>query len=149
MKNLIKIRPHHLLCIPRFYGGGYSKEFGKNLKKICFDIRKNPNLKIIISKECDDICKKCPYKKDEVCKKTPKLNYWILRQDEKVLKKLKIKDNSIHVVLEVFNLSINKVTSKNIKEICKGCVFLKNCIKVGINNSFKKELNRLRMKNIR
>ena len=142
MKRIIKIRPHHLLCIPRFYGGGYNKEFGKNLKKICFDIRNNPNVKIKVSKECDDICKKCPYKKDNICKKTPKLNYWILRQDNKVLKKLNIKDNSIHNAKDVFNFSIDNVTSQNIKDICKGCVFLKNCIKIGINDSFKKDLNK-------
>jgi len=142
MTKIIQIRPHHLLCIPRFYGGGYSKEFGENLKKICFDIRKNPNLKIRVLKKCDDLCEKCPYKKDNICKKTPKLNHWILRQDDKVLKKLKLKDNSIHKARDIFNLSIDSVTSQNIKDICKGCVFLKNCIKVGINNSFKKDLNK-------
>ncbi len=142
MKEIIQIRPHHLLCIPRFYGGGYNKEFGKNLKKICFDIRKNPHLKIKVLKECDDICINCPYKRDDICKKTPKLNYWILRQDDKVLKKLKIKNNSIHKARDIFNFSINKVTSQDIKDICKGCVFLKSCIKVGINNSFKKDLNK-------
>ena len=142
MTRIIKIRPHHLLCIPRFYSGGYNKEFGENLKNICFEIRKHPNLKIKLSKGCDDICKKCPYKKDNICKKTPELNYWILRQDDKVLKKLKIKDNSVYKAKDIFNFSMDNVTSQNIKDICKGCVFLKNCIKVGINNSFKNDLNK-------
>jgi|SRR3989344_1611815 len=142
MIKIVKIRPHHLLCIPRFYGGGYNKEFGKNLKKICFKIRKNPNLKINVLKACDDICKSCSYKKDNICKKTPKLNYWILRQDDGVLEKLKIKDNSILMAKDIFNLSIDNITSQNIKDICKGCVFLKNCVKVGVNNSFKRDLNK-------
>ena len=79
---------------------------------------------------------------NNLCKKTLKLNHWILRQDDKVLKKLKLKDNSFHKAKDIFNLSIGNVTSQNIKDICKGCVFLKNCIKVGINNSFKKDLNK-------
>lgn len=142
MVKMIKIRAHHLLCIPRFYGGGYNKVFGENLKRICFKIRKNPNIKIKVIKECDDICAKCPYKKDNICKKTPKLNKWIIIKDKKVLKKLKIKENSIHKAKDIFNLSMEKVNNKNIKNICKGCAFLKNCIKVGINKSFKKDLNK-------
>ena len=141
MKEIIKLRPHHLLCIPRFYGGGYNKEFGKNLKRICFFIIKNPNITIKVSKECDDICKKCPHKRDNICKKTPKLNYWILRQDTKVLNKLKLEDNSTHKAKNIFNLSIDNINSKDVKDICGGCVFLNNCIKVGINNSFKKDLD--------
>ncbi|MCK4496696.1 MAG: DUF1284 domain-containing protein [Candidatus Aenigmarchaeota archaeon] len=142
INNMLKIRAHHLLCIPRFYSGGYNKVFGKNLKRICFKIRKNPNIKIKIIKKCDDICNKCPHKKDNICKKTPKLNYWILAQDNKVLKKLKLKENSVHNAKDVFNLSIDKVNSENIRSICKGCVFLENCMHIGINNSFKKDLNK-------
>ncbi len=137
-----EIRAHHLLCIPRFYGGGYDKEFGENLKKICFEIRKNPDMKIKVTNKCDDICAQCPYKKDGICKKTPKFNYWILKHDSRTLKKLKLKEDSIHKAKDVFNLSMDKVNNSNIMEVCKGCVFLKNCIKVGINNSFKKEINR-------
>lgn len=142
MKKPMKIRAHHLLCIPRFYGGGYTKEFGSNLKEICMKIRHNPaaNIKVII--ECDDICEKCLYKKDDVCKKTPKLNEWILRKDTAVLDKLKIKQNSIHKAKDLFNYAMNTVASKNVAEICKGCVFLRNCLKVGINNAFRKELNK-------
>jgi hypothetical protein len=137
-----EIRAHHLLCIPRFYGGGYDKRFGENLKRICFEIRKNPDMKVKIIKRCDDICDKCPYKKDDICKKTPNLNYWILKQDGKVIKKLKLKENSIHKAKDIFNLSMNKVGNKGIKKICQKCVFLENCLKVGINNSFKKDINK-------
>ena len=138
----LRIRAHHLLCIPRFYGGGYNKIFGKNLKGICLEIRKNPDTKIKAVKKCDDICGKCPYKEDDICKKTPKLNDWILALDNKVFKKFKLKENSVHKAKDIFNLSMDKIDSKNIKDICKGCVFLENCIKVVINNSFKKELNK-------
>lgn len=138
----MKIRAHHLLCIPRFYSGGYNKTYAENLKKICFYIRKHPNTKIKVIKKCDDICAKCPYKKGGICKRLPKLNKLILLQDEKVLKKLKIKENSIHKAKNIFNLSIKNVNSKNIKNLCKRCTFLENCIKVGINNSFKKDLDK-------
>ncbi|MBD3303643.1 DUF1284 domain-containing protein [Candidatus Woesearchaeota archaeon] len=137
----MEIRAHHLLCIPRFYGGGYTTEFGLNLKKICMQIRQHPNTSVKVIRECDTICEKCPYKRDGVCKKTPKLNKWILRQDDAVFNKLKIKPNSVHKAKDIFNHSMNTINSDNLSEICKGCVFLRNCIKVGVNNSFRKNLN--------
>lgn len=142
MKTQLNIRAHHLLCIPRFYSGGYNKEFGKNLKEVCFYIRENPDSKIKVLKTCDDVCDKCPYKKDNICKKTPKLNYWIIAQDNKVLKRLRLKNNSVHKAKDVFNISMEKINSDDVKSICMGCIFLDNCIKVGINNSFRKDLNK-------
>ena len=50
MEDIIKIRAHHLLCIPRFYRGGYDEKFARNIKEICQGIRKNPkiNIKIVV-----------------------------------------------------------------------------------------------------
>lgn len=145
---MIKIRAHHLLCLPRFYRGGYNKVFEENLKGVCSKIRKDPNIKIKVIKECDDVCAKCHYMKENICKKTPKLNNWILSKDEKVLEKLNIKENSIHKARDIFNLSMKKVNNQNIRDVCKGCAILRNCIKVGINGSFKKDLN-LKTKSIK
>ena len=105
-------------------------------------IRKKPNLKIKVTSECDAVCEKCPYKKDGICKKTPKLNEWILRQDYKIFSKLKVKKGSVYEAMDIFNRSIENFTSENLREICKWCVFLRNCLKVGINKSFKKDLNK-------
>ncbi|MBU1988422.1 MAG: DUF1284 domain-containing protein, partial [Nanoarchaeota archaeon] len=58
----IKIRAHHLLCIPRFYSGGYNKTFSDNMKNIVMQIRKNPDVKIkVISGKSDVLCDKCPH----------------------------------------------------------------------------------------
>ncbi len=134
---MIRIRPHHLLCIPRFYRGGYAAEGFKKVSKI---LRKNSNIKIRIVKECDDVCNKCN-NYDNVCKKRQGINKEILIQDGLVLKKLNLKDKSIHKVKDVFNLSINTITKKNLKSICEGCEFLSGCLKWGVNKSFLKDIN--------
>jgi len=140
---MIKIRAHHLLCIPRFYHSGYNKKFADNMKKICMQIRKKPNTKIkIIIGESDDLCKKCPYLYNKGCVQSLKISKWVITQDKKVLKYLKLKENSIHKAKEIFNLSIQKVNPKTIRKVCKNCIFLDNCIKVGINKSFQKDLNK-------
>ena len=142
LRNMRNIRAHHLLCIPRFYGGGYNRSFGRNLKKICFEIRKEPDIKIRVVRECDDICRKCPHKKGGICRKTPELNRWILAQDNKVLEKLKLKENSVHGARDIFNLSMSRTGPDNTGSICNSCVFLENCIHVGINNSFRRDLTK-------
>ena len=138
----IKIRAHHLLCIPRFYSGGYNKEFAANMKKICLQIRKNPEMKIKILKECDDICKKCPYRYKNQCIQSPKIGKWVVSLDKKMIKYLKLKPNKFCTARDIFNLSIKKINPKTIRKVCKGCIFLKNCIKVRINKSFQKEINK-------
>jgi hypothetical protein len=53
-----------------------------------------------------------------------------------------IKENKIYIAKDIFNLSIDKIGSKDVKKICKGCIFLKNCTQVGINKSFIREINK-------
>jgi len=139
----IKIRAHHLLCIPRFYRGGYDEKFANNMKDVVQSIRKNPNqkVKIAIGKN-DDLCNSCPYWYKDKCVQSKKIGKWVVSQDKKVAKYLNLKPNSIHKAKDVFNLSMDKVNPKTIKSVCKDCIFLENCIKVGINNSFKKDLNK-------
>ena len=143
MENTIQIKAHHLGCIPRFYRGGYDKNFAENMKNICATIRKNPNIKIkIFVGKLDDLCKKCPYKYKNRCIQSEKIGKWVVAQDKKVAKFLKLKPNSIHTAKEVFNLAMDKINGNTIKSVCKDCIFLDNCIKVGINNSFRKDLNK-------
>jgi hypothetical protein len=141
MKKQINIRAHHILCIPRFYRGGYNKNFADNMKKICKTIRNNPDtrIKILVGK-LDDICIKCPYKDKNRCSQSDEIGKWVILQDKKVAKYLKLRPNSIYKSRELFNLSMSKLNQKTIKSVCKNCIFLDNCIKVGMNNSFKKDI---------
>ena len=138
---MIRIRAHHLICIPRFYHGGYNKKFAENMKKICMQIRKHPDTKIkIVVGKADDLCDKCPYWNGKKCIQSEEIGKWVIEQDKKVLRYLKLKENSIYKAGEIFSLSMDKVNPKTIKSVCKNCIFLDNCIKVGINKSFKKDL---------
>ncbi len=140
---MIKIRAHHLLCIPRFYSGGYDKKFAENMKKICLQIRKNPNTKIkIIIGKSDNLCNKCPHLYNNKCVQSEKIGRWVVAQDKKICKILGIKLNSVHQARDIFNSSIDKINENNIKNICKDCIFLKNCMKVNVNKSFQKDLNK-------
>lgn len=137
----MKIRAHHLPCIPRFYHGGYDKRFAENMKKICIQIRKNPDIKIkVVVGKPDDLCIKCLYWNKNQCVQSKEIGKWVISQDKNILKYLKLKENSIYKAKDIFNLSVKKINPKTIKKICSHCIFLENCIKVGINKSFQKAL---------
>ena len=115
----------------------------KNMKNICAGIRKNPNTKIkILVGKIDDLCLQCPYKYKNRCIQSKKIGKWGVAQDKKVANFLKIKPNSIHAAKDIFNLAMDKINDNSIEYMCKGCIFLDNCRKVGINSSFRRELNK-------
>ena len=143
MENTIGIRAHQLACIPRFYHGGYDKQFADNMKNICATIRNNPNVKIkILVGKLDALCMKCSHRYKDKCIQTEKIGKWVVAQDKIVAKHLNIEANSIQRAKDVFNLSMDKINKETIESVCKDCIFLENCIKVGINNSFRKDLNK-------
>ncbi len=143
MEDIIRIRAHHLLCIPRFYHGGYDEDFAENMKGICSAIRKHPDTRIkVLNGELDDLCRKCPFKYDGRCVQSEEIGKWVIFQDRKVVEYLGVDVNATHTARDIFNLSMDGVNEETIRSVCEGCIFLDNCIKVGINNAFRKDLNR-------
>lgn len=115
------------------------------MKETCQYIRKNPSVKIkILVAELDVLCGSCPYNHEQVCVQSEQIGRWVKEHDKRVAEYLEIKTNSVYKASEVFNLSMEKVTSQNIESICLDCIFLENCMKVGINNSFMKDINKKR-----
>lgn len=135
---MIKLRAHHLLCIPRFKGGSYDKKSKERFFEIQEKIKKNPNLVFKIIRNVDYGCMACPHMKNKKCMKTPESNKAIKRLDLKVLKELKIKENSIHKARKIFKLSISKIKNRELNKICRNCEYLKYCLKHGFNKSFIK-----------
>lgn len=58
------------MCIPRFTGKGYSKEFCDNLLSIKKQLKKG---NYILTTECDDVCKCCPNRTNSKCKSEEKV----------------------------------------------------------------------------
>lgn len=57
----LRIRGHHLLCLPRFRGLGYSKEFADNMTHIAKSLSDEPWQIVKLLAEPDDICRLCPH----------------------------------------------------------------------------------------
>ena len=105
-------------------------------------IRRHPSAEIkVVVAEPDVLCMKCPHRDGLDCVQSKKIGRWVVEQDKKVLSYLGLQKDSVHQAKDLFNLSVRKVNGDIIKDICKGCIFLKNCVKVGVNRSFVKDLN--------
>lgn len=96
---MLKIRPHHLNCMPRFIGKGYSDDFCRNMQKIKTRIENGEPYVLVY--ETDDICAYCPNLISGVCKDNDK----VLRYDR---------------------LSVNET---DISKICSDCQWYEICKK--------------------
>lgn len=66
----MEIRYHHLLCIPRFIGEGYSDDFCQNMQ----DVKKRfESEEITLVEHCDEVCKNCPNNSDGKCTEQSKV----------------------------------------------------------------------------
>ena len=63
------------------------------MKKIIMQIRKHPEtkVKLLIGKP-DSFCESCPHLHKEKCIQSPAIGKWVISQDKKMLKILKLKE---------------------------------------------------------
>lgn len=104
----MNIRYHHLMCIPRFQGKGYSEDFCKNMAEIKAQMEQGEKINLV--SRTDDICKYCPNQIDNICKSENK----VLQYD------LKVKE------------ALEKKKSIDISKICYDCEWYSVCKEIKI-----------------
>ncbi|RDY25226.1 DUF1284 domain-containing protein [Romboutsia weinsteinii] len=127
---MIKIRPHHILCMRAYQGRGYSEEFGINMEKVIEKIGvfnriyNNTNEvseekieKVQVVFGLDSLCAKCPHNVDEeTCVTEAKVN----TLDYKVVNYFNIKEG-IYNYKELENLVYDHITEEIFDDICINC----------------------------
>lgn len=133
---MLKIRPHHILCMRAYSGNGYSEEFKVKMEGIIKEIKAyNEFLQVDNLKEnikevelvfyTDSICEKCPNKLGEnLCSSQEKVNLL----DLKVVNHFKLKEGIYNYkVLE--DLVYESINEDIFDDICKECEWygITNC----------------------
>lgn len=133
---MLKIRPHHILCMRAYSGNGYSEEFKVKMEDIINEIKAyNEFLQVENLKEntkevelvfyTDSICEKCPNKLGEnLCSSQEKVNLL----DSKVVNHFKLKEGIYNYkVLE--DLVYESINEDIFDDICKDCEWygITNC----------------------
>lgn len=86
---MIKLRPHHGLCIRHFEGKGYSEEFVKNMTLLIASLTDETEVSLVIKK--DDICKACPNWNNHQCDSQER----VVRFDHQVLQYIGCRDGEM------------------------------------------------------
>lgn len=114
---MIKIRPHHLLCIQAYIGKGYSKEFVENMNLVVNNLKGNKGQTIKIVDTTDDICFKCPNNiGGSRCEHDTK----VLSMDAKVIKYLELKAGE-YTYKSLLKRLEQKLTKEIFQDICSEC----------------------------
>ena len=64
---LLRLRPHHFLCIQNYRGHGYSPAFDEKMKSVIASLRRPSGAWIRIVHGSDDLCAACPHCRNGVC----------------------------------------------------------------------------------
>lgn len=127
---MIKIRPHHILCMKAYVGKGYSEDFNINMKKIINEL-KDDSQDIQIVFGLDDICSKCPYNLGNgLCKSQEKVE----KIDSKIIDYFDIKEDK-YIYKELKDKIYKKMNEDMFTDICSNCAWytLTNCKELNLN----------------
>ncbi|OGW40494.1 MAG: hypothetical protein A2Y97_10230 [Nitrospirae bacterium RBG_13_39_12] len=124
MTPLLKLRGHHLICLHFFSGEGYSPEFVENLREI---LRESEDGKgIEVCKGADEVCKKCPYLKEEKCFYSLNAEAGIREMDRRAVKLLGVKIGDRINWMGIWE-KVPAIFVEWAKEYCNDCDWRKVC----------------------
>lgn len=70
----MKLRPHHLLCIPKYTGHGYSEGFTAHMNHLVAVLKAHPETPVTLVSGCDDLCGSCPNNDQGSCTSLEKVS---------------------------------------------------------------------------
>lgn len=121
---MIRLRPHHGLCLQFFEGKGYSEGFVKNMSALASSFQKDPGQPILLTCGPDFVCTCCPHCTGGGCDSGQK----VLCYDSQVLSFCGLKDGDILPWQEFSRQVREKILSaKCLEEVCRGCQWLELC----------------------
>lgn len=72
-QSIIRLRPHHALCLRHFVGKGYSEEFVRNMTELYNRLNSGQRQMVQIILHRDSVCIACPHDVDFSCETEEKV----------------------------------------------------------------------------
>lgn len=118
------LRPHHILCIQKFKGHGYSTAFTVHMTSVVSELIDKPETCITITKECDTLCEVCPNNICGICASFEK----VALMDSKVLRicDLTYKENASWMEL-AYKAKKRIFETNEFNNICAHCQWFELC----------------------
>ena len=119
---MIRLRPHHGMCLAYFEGKGYSDSFTVNMQQMLDFFEKGTDVELTVAG--DEICKACPNLKEGICVSAGLVETY----DRKVLEACGVGEKE-HMTFREFvdNVQRNVIESGKRVEICGNCQWNEIC----------------------
>ena len=117
---MIKLRPHHLLCIEFFEGKGYDLKHIENMYHVINCLNEEDSF--MLTESLDDICSCCPNRIDDKCKTQDK----VLRYDKSMKDMLKLEYDREYSYKEL-KLKVEEKTDYLLDNSCRDCQWAYIC----------------------
>ena len=115
---IIKLRPHHFLCLKGYKGYNYNKTQIGVWDRIAKILKDKPDTDIFIGKGKDSLCSSCPANNGTFLTCIEKN---ILELDKKVRQLLGLSVGEKRKYSDVVDIMNKKVTKEKHKELCSKC----------------------------
>lgn len=120
---MLELRPHHLFCIKKYIGKGYSEAFCLNMARIIEALNKE---NFVLVNHKDDVCKACPNLVLGKCITSRKVNKF----DKNAMEALDIKVGETYNVKELDDkVSAIVKDDEKFESICPNCQWSDICHK--------------------
>ena len=127
--NMLNLRPHHLLCIQKYTGHGYSEAFTKHMNNIVTKVSKGET--VVLHEGCDDVCSACPNNNDGKCGSLDKVK----TMDESVLRICGFSYNDMDDWNTFATIAKNKIfETDEFRNVCGSCQWFELCESTRLNN---------------
>lgn len=134
-ETVIKLRPHHLLCMLTYIGKGYSKAFTTNFTLLVDEFNKG-DIEIKLIEGPDDICR--PRLSDPLDKDCHCLDQDIVEQDAMALKDLNLNYGDQFTLSKDLIVQNRTLFQQNkIRKACTTCPWYDLCTDVANNQNFE------------
>ena len=126
-QSIIRLRPHHALCLRHYVGKGYNDDFVANMSEIHARLQSGEREMVQIIMHRDSLCSPCPHQVNATCDR----ECWVQQIDRAVAKAcglrsglwLPWKDLCAMLDQHIFN-------QEKWQELCAGCPWYDVCREV-------------------
>ncbi|NOZ59688.1 MAG: DUF1284 domain-containing protein [Euryarchaeota archaeon] len=119
-----RLRPHHLLCVLKFAGEGYSREFVENFWEVLEGLVCGDRLEVVAGG--DEICRKCPHFSRGRCFQSGESEERVRRMDALALSRLQVRTGERLDFSEAVRRVLS-IPEDELMEVCNGCRWLQRC----------------------
>lgn len=122
----LQLRAHHLLCVLKYQGKGYSSEFVSNLDRIWHEIRRRAHDRVEPRTVADSICGSCPHLADPQESTSCRFHASISLRDSRLLSAMGWEEGTIVSLAETLE-TLRQRHAELLETVCCGCDWLELC----------------------